>query len=451
MSINRVLAFISTSLPAFRALSYRDFRLYWFGQMASVSGLQMVYLAQGWLIWKLTGSELLLGAVGLCSAIPAVLLTLFGGALADKAELRRLLLLLQSIAALTLFVLATLTITGLVRIWHIFAVAFVFGIIQAFDHPGRQALFPHLVERRELMNAVSLNSTIWPGTKIFGPALAGYIIYKVSEVTHSPLLGAATAFYLASLGFVLFSLFLFLLRVPAYERSRGRDILREIGDGVKFVWEHGTFRFLTGINFLGVFFVVTHVTLMPVFVSEILNGDASMLGSLYAAGGIGSLGGAMIAANLAGFRRRGWLIIGSAAAQAGFVLLFALSPVVFISLLLQLLAGFSHAFFMVCAQSTVQLQVPDSFRGRMMSIWGMNYGVIFPLGQMQMGAVAGFSRAYLSGLLGRYAGAPSTVMLGATVMLVVTSLGFGRFRDLSDQWQEVRSDASLQEVGPPTH
>ena len=109
--------------------------------------------------------------------------------------------------------------------------------------------------------------------------------------------------------------------------------------------------------------------------------------------------------------------MGSAAAQAGFVLHFALSPVVFISLLLQLLAGFSHAFFMVCAQSTVQLQVPDKYRGRMMSIWGMNYGVVFPLGQMQMGAVAGFSRSYLSGPLGRFAGAPSSVMLGATVML----------------------------------
>jgi len=424
---------ISAKVRVFSALRYRDFRLYWFGHLITVSGLQMVILAEGWLIWMLTGSELLLGVVGLSRAVPAVLLVLFGGALADKVELRRFLILVESVAAFALFVLATLTVIGLVQIWHIFAVAFTFGIIQAFDQPARQALFPHLLDRRELMNAVSLNSTIWPGTRIFGPALAGFIIAKVGEATHSPLVGAATAFYLASLGFSFFSLILFLLKVPAFERSKGRNIVREIEDGLIFVWRHKLFTFLIGLNFLSVFLVVAHATLLPVFASDILKGDASTLGTLHAAGGIGSLAGALFAANFGSIRNRGWLIMGGLATQALFVLLFGFSRMITLSLILQLLAGFGHALFMVSAQSTVQSQVPDQFRGRMMAIWGMNYGVMFPLGQIQMGSVASFSRIYLSGLLGRFAGAPFTVILGATIMLVISILGIGRIRELGPQ------------------
>jgi len=426
------LASINSRVKVFSALRYREFRLYWFGQIITVSGLQMVIVAEGWLIW-MWRSEFLLGAVGLSRAIPAVLLTLFGGAVADKVELRRFLIWVESVAAFALFVLATLTFTGLVQIWHIFAVAFTFGIIQAFDHPSRQALFPHLVDRHELMNAVSLNSTIWPGTKIFGPALAGFIIAKVGEATHSPLVGAATAFYLACLGFSFFCLILFLLKVPAFERSRGRNIVREIGDGLIFVWRHRLFTFLIGLNFLSIFLVATHATLLPVFASDILKGDASTLGTLHAASGIGSLAGALFAANFGRVRNRGWLIMGGLATQALFVLLFGFSRMITLSLMLQLLAGFGHALFMVSAQTTVQSQVPDQFRGRVMAIWGMNYGVMFPLGQIQMGSVASFSRFYLSGLLGRFAGAPFTVILGATIMLVVSILGIRRIPELGRQ------------------
>jgi len=415
----------------FSALRYRNFRLYWIGQLVTVSGLQMIILAEGWLLWMLRGSELLLGAVGGIRAVPAVVLSLFGGAVADKVELRRFLIVVESVAGFALFVLATLTVTGIVQIWHIFAVAFTFGIIQAFDQPGRHALFPHLLDRRELMNAVSLNSTIWPGTKIFGPALGGLIIAKLGEATQSPLVGAGAVFYLASLGFVLFSLILFVLNVPAFERSAGRNILLEIGEGLKFVWSHSPFSFLTAMNFLGIFLVSTHSTLLPVFASDILKGDASTLGTLHAASGIGSLVGALVAANLGSFRGRGWLIVGGLATQSLFVMLFGFSRIFTLSLLFQLLAGLSHALFMVSAQSTVQSQVPDHLRGRMMAIWGMNYGVAFPLGQIQMGTMASFSRRYLSSSLGRFAGAPFIVILGSMIMLVVSLLGIGRIRELA--------------------
>ncbi len=425
-----IIASVSARVRVFSALRYRNFRLYWFGQLVTVSGLQMIILAEGWLIWMLRGSEFLLGAVGGIRAVPAVLLSLFGGAVADKVELRRFLILIESVACVALFILATLTVSGLVEIWHIFAVAFTFGIIQAFDQPGRHALFPHLLDRQELMNAVSLNSTIWPATKVFGPALGGYIIAALGGVSDSPLLGAGTVFYIASLGFAFFILVLFVLRIPAFQRSPGRNILSEIGDGLKFAWSQSPFNFLIVINFLGIFLVSTHATLLPVFASEVLKGDASTLGTLHAAGGIGSLVGALIAANLGSFKGIGWLIVGGLVTQALFVILFGFSSILTLSLVLQLLAGLSHALFMVAAQSTVQSQVPDHLRGRMMAIWGMNYGVVFPLGQIQMGATASFSRFYLSSALGRYAGAPFTVILGGMIMLVVSLLGIGKIRNL---------------------
>jgi len=421
---------ISSKLQVFSSLRHRDFRLYWFGHLSAVSGYQIILLVQGWLIWTLTGSEYLLGALGLCNAIPAVLLSLFGGVVADKVDLRRLLIVLQSVTAFTLVTLATLTVAGRLQIWHIFAVVIVFGIVQAFDNPGRQALFPHLIDRRDLMNAVSLNSTIWPGTRIFGPALAGFVIDKVGEVTNSPLVGAAAAIYLASLGFALFGLLMFLVRIPPFERSRDRNVLQDLGDGLKFGLKNSLFTFLTFMNFMNIFFVSSYLTLLPVFASEIFRGEASTLGFLYVAAGIGSLVGALTAASLGHFRRMGWLVIGGAAAQAILLMIFTISGSYIFSMLLLLLAGIGFSLFMVASHSSVQLLVPDEFRGRLMAIWGMNYNVVYPLGQMQMGTVAGLTRTYLSGWLGRLAGAPAAVLLGSTVMLAFTVLGAGSNREI---------------------
>ena len=213
---------------------------------------------------------------------------------------------------------------------------------------------------------------------------------------------------------------MFLVRVPPIKRSKGRNILRDIADGLRFVWNQRLFTFLTGMNFMNVFFVVSHMALFPVFASDIFKGDASTLGVLHAVGGVGSLLGALVAANFGTFRHRGWLIFGGAAAQAMFIALFASARSYGLSLLLLPLAGIGSSIFMVASQSTVQLLVPDELRGRFMAIWGLNYGVLFPLGQMQMGAVAGLSRSNLADLLGGFAGAPTAVLLGASAMLTFT-------------------------------
>ena len=403
-------------------LQYRDFRLYWLGHLTAVSGHQMVILAQGWLAWELTRSEYILGALGLVAAAPAVALTLFGGAAADKVELRRLLMKLQFVTAVVLFTLATLVTTESVQIWHLFAVAFIHGAIQAFDHPARQALFPHLLERSHLMNAVSLNSMIWPGTRIFGPALAGIIIDRVGGFTGAPLSGAGAAFYVASATFLVFGLALVPVKVPDIVRTRPGNVIRTILGGLSFVWTQRLFRSLIALNYLDIFLLASHITLLPVFADIVFRGDGSTLGSLYVVSGIGSMVGALVTANLGYFPKRGWLIILGAGIQAAFLTLFGFASAYTLALFLLFLAGVGLSIFMVSTQTTVQTLVPDEYRGRVMAIWGMNYSVVLPLGQLQMGVLAGLSRDHLSSFLGRLAGAPSAVILSGAVMLAAVAV-----------------------------
>jgi hypothetical protein len=290
---------------------------------------------------------------------------------------------------------------------------------------------------------VSLNSMIWPGTRIFGPALAGIVIDRVGALTGAPLMGAGAAFYMACAGFMAFGLALLPVKMPPIERMKGGNVLRNILGGLSFIWSHKMFRSLIGMNYLDILLLAAHITLLPVFASAIYHGDASMLASLYVVSGLGSLLGALIAANLGYFRKRGWLIIGGASVQAFFLVLFGLSGTYHLSLVLLPLAGIGLSFFMVGTQTTVQTLVPDEFRGRVMAIWGMNYSVVYPLGQLQMGAQAGLSRKYLTAVLGRFAGAPSAVILSAAVMLAYIGFSVVGDRQLRDLTPEGVPDAPL--------
>ena len=396
--------------PWFSALGSRDFRYYWIGSIISISGLQMLWMVQGWLIYELTGSKLLLGFIGLAGALPSIPLTLLGGMVADKVDQRRLLIAVELLRVTILAVLATLCFIQVVQVWHIFAAAFANSAIGAFAGPARMAMFPHLIQRSALTNAVALNAAVHPGTRIFGPAVGGIILAQVFDATSSAMIAAATLYSLTALGHSLNATFLYRVHLPPVQRSRKGTVLQGIWAGLEFMGRNRIFAFLTGMAFCSMVFATASSALYPVFSKDILHAGPSGLGFLYMAMGIGSFSGAIIGGRLSNPQRRSPAIIVGMAVQGIFLFLFAVSSWYPGALLFLALMGIGASVFDVAAQTTLQLLVPDEFRGRVMGVYGMRFHIARPIGELQVGSIA----ALIS--------APFAVALGGGLVLAIALL-----------------------------
>ena len=375
-------------IPWFGALRFGDFRRYWLGYVIVVSGQQMLWVVQAWLIYEITGSKLLLGALGLTQVVPATVLTLFGGVVADKVDQRRLLIAIQLLQMAFLTVLAALALTQVIQVWHILATVFATSAVGAFENPARQALFPHLIQRHAMTSAVALNSTVHPGTRVLGPAIAGVILAQVLGATSSAMLAAGAVFSLTALGYGVYALFLRRVHLPPVRRSSGGNVLHDMREGLRFIWRQRIFSFLIGMTYFTQMFAVSMSILFPVYAKDILEVGPSGLGLLYTGLGIGNLMGAVVAGSVGSRWHRGRLIVGGSAALGTFLVLFSLSGWFPLALLFLALAGIGSSLFNVAVQSTLQLLVPNEFRGRVMGIWGMTHTGIRPLGEMQFAAVA---------------------------------------------------------------
>ena len=358
-------------------------------------------VAQGWLIYELTDSKLFLGYVGLAAGLPAIGLNLFGGVIADKVNQSRLLVTTQTISSLVMFIIATLVLLDIVQVWHVLASAFVIGSIQAFDGPTRQALFPHLIDRNDMMNAVALNSMVWQGTRVIGPAIGGIII--------GTRLSVSPGYYAAFFGFLFMAFMVSTLKIPTLKRANEASVIEDMAQGINFVRGNRIFMFLIGMTFFNSMFGMSYVFLFPVFAKDIFDAGTSGLGFLSASTGIGALLGTTLTAYLGNFQRKGWLILGGATLFGAFLILFGLTSIVFTSLPLAMaiifLAGASTSIYMITVMSTLQSLVPDELRGRVMGIYGMTWSLL-PLGAMQTGAVA------------ELAGASFSVVLNGTVVIL---------------------------------
>ena len=370
--------------PAFR---YPAFRAFWYGMLASVSGFQILRFGQFWLIFQITESPLALGYVGLANGVPAVLLNLFGGVAADKVDQRRLIMVAQSIIAVLVFVLATLTLLDVVKVWHILTMAFLAGAVEAFDQPARRALFPHLIDRKDMMSAVAMNSAIWPGTRIMAPAVAGLIIAWA---------GTATTFYISAAGFLTMAVVVYGLKVPKVASRPSTSTIHDLREGLGFVGKNSMFSYLIGMTFFSSFFGMAYIPLMPLFAVEILKVGAAGQGWLMGLGGVGSLLTTIWFAAKGGNVSRSLLIIGGGMMSGISVVAFALTSVwigsFFLALALMFLVGVFNTMQNTALQASMQMLVPDHIRGRVMGIYGMTYN-IRPLGGMQAGALAGLITA----------------------------------------------------------
>jgi MFS family permease len=379
------LSRLRLSLPP--ALHYPAYRAFWLGLLASVSGFQMLRFGQFWLIYQLTGSPLALGSLGLANGVPAICLNLFGGVFADKFDQRRLIATTQSITASLIFLLATLTLLDAVQVWHVLVIAFFAGAVEAFDQPARQSLYPHLIDRRVMLSAAAMNSCIWQGTRIVAPAVAGFIIAWA---------GTAATFYLAGLGFVIMASVMYGIRVPRMTRGARGSAAHDILEGLTFIRQNSIFSFLIAMAFFNSFFGLAYITLMPVLAVDILHVGATGQGLLMGAGGVGSLLTTLWLGSRSNSGSEGWRIIGGGVMSglsiatlgltSAFVGSFALA------LALMFVIGICNITYATSIQSSLQVLVPDSMRGRVMGFYGMTYNIM-PLGGMLVGALAGLITA----------------------------------------------------------
>jgi MFS family permease len=364
----------------FAALRHRNFQLYFGGQLISNAGTWMQIIAQGWLVYQLSHSDLTLGIVGFASAIPTLVITPWGGVIVDRVPKRTLLILTQSGAMLLAFILAALAFTNVVKEWHIILLAAGLGVVNSFDAPARQAFVVDMVGREDLPNAIALNSMMFNSARIIGPAVGGVLL---------AIIGPAWCFTINGISFFAVILGLWAMQLPSIKSKRhSGSPWKQLISGIRYVTGQPE---LSGLLLLSLFFSVfgiSYSTILPAFVEQMLKQDAAGYGWVNAATGVGAVSGAFLIANQHGPRWRGtWLL----AASLGFPIvltLFSFTSYFPLSLLfaLGLGVGFMVEFTMI--NTLLQTRVDDQLRGRVMGLYTLTFFGFAPFGNLAVGALS---------------------------------------------------------------
>ena len=384
-------------------MRYGHFRYYWLGMLAGVTGHQMLLsFTLGWLMFELTGEERDLAFLGIAVAVPALLLNMVGGVLADRLEPKFMVAVAQSTSATVVVLLAMLVLTGRVEPWHLLVSAVVIGAAQAFDQPSRASVFPRLVEREHIVNAVAMSELVWNGVRILGPTLAGIIIVHWS---------IATSLFFSAATFYLLAAVMSMLRLRARPPARGQ-VLLQVYEGLRYVAENRIFLLLMLLTFCNSLFGMSYIHLMPSFAKEVLGVGADKVGLLLGASGVGAILGTVIIANIRNHHPKGLIIVGAAILYGSTLALFSLAAwrgLYEVTMALLFVVGMANSIYLVGGMSTIQQRVPDRLRGRIMGLYAMTWS-LGPLGMAQAGFVA------------QYFGAPIAVAGGAVVIIVVALL-----------------------------
>lgn len=363
----------------FRSLRYRNFRLYYLGQLVSLNGTWMQSVAQSWLVYQLTGSGTMLGLVGAFTLVPSLVFGFFGGWLADHFARRRLLMIAQALAMLQALVLGILTITGIVQPWHILVLAFLLGLVQAMEIPVRHSFISQLVPREDLPNAIALNSSMFHTARFFGPALAGVLVAWIGE---------GPVFLLNATSFVAVLVSLFYVRLPVASSAGPASSAPGVWSGLHFVRDHRLVRRLltlvASVSLLGSSMAV----LMPIFVVKVYNQGPGTLGLLMGMLGAGSLTGALLLANRRDYRLLERRIAVAALLVALGLILFGLNRWHSAALILLYLIGFCATTVFSSSNALIQLSAPDAIRGRVMALFSVALQGMISIGQLSMGTTA---------------------------------------------------------------
>ncbi len=372
------------------ALQRPAYRRYWLGSFASVGATQLQVMAQGWLVFQLSGSALMLGYLGAAAALPAIVMTLFGGVLADRVNKRRLLMVTSLIVATLLLATGVLDFSGYARAWHVILIAALISFVSGFDWPARQAMFPLLIERQDMMSAVALNSIIWQSCRMVMPAMGGIILaYSDTWVV----------FMLCAAGFLTMFFVMSGLNIQTPARQLANSTFQHMAEGLTFIMTHRIFLVLISLSYAGMFLVSSYMQLMPAF-SELLDAGETGYGYLISITGVGSVIGTLIVGSLQGSRRLGFIILGAALMSGLTIHVFSVTVSGFfaesLTYPLSMLAVFTIALFssvfMITSMTVLQLQVPDNLRGRVMGFHGITYSLM-PLGGLLTGFIATLTSA----------------------------------------------------------
>lgn len=389
---------------AVRALRHRNFQLFFAGQLISLVGTWMQTVAQSWLVYRMTGSTLLLGTVGFASQIPVFLIAPIGGTVADRANRHRVVIATQAASMVLAFILAVLTLTHHIQVWQIMVLAAGLGIVNAFDIPTRQAFLMDMVGREDLMNAIALNSSMFNGARIIGPAVAGILVAWVGE---------GWCFFANAVSYIAVIAGLLKMKIehPVNLANLGSPI-EHILEGFRFVANAMPLRAILLLLGLVSLVGMPYSVLMPVFASQILHGGARELGWLMGATGVGALLGALSLAARVGVKGLGKLIALCAGGFGGSLIFFAFSKIFWLSMVLLLPVGFTMMVQMAASNTLLQSMVPNQMRGRVIALYSMMFMGMAPFG------------AFFAGALAHRIGAPWTVAIGG-VACIGGAIAFG--------------------------
>jgi MFS family permease len=384
-----------------RALLHRNYRLFFGGQSVSLIGTWITRVATSWLVYRLTGSEFLLGLVGFCGQIPTLLLAPLAGVLVDRWPRHGILLWTQALSMVQSFLLAALTFSGSIGVWHVLVLQVFQGIINAFDTPARQAFVVEMVENRsDLPNAIALNSSMVNGTRVLGPSIGGAIIAAVGEAWCFAIDGVSYLFVIGSL------LAMRLRQSSEPPHVPGTDLLAELRTGFQFVFSSVPIR--TALTLLAIVSTMgmPYTVLMPVIAAGVLHGGPSMLGLLMTATGVGALGGTLYLASRASVIGLGRTIVVATLLLGASLIAFAASRTFWLSVVLLPFVGAGAMVQMAATNTILQTIVEDRFRGRVMAFYTMAFLGTAPIGSL------------FAGVLADRIGAPGTIAIGGAACLM---------------------------------
>jgi len=406
------------------ALQSPKYRRFWLGSIASTGATQLYFVGMGWLVFKLTGSALYLGLLGVAMAVPTILATLAGGLVADHGNRGRILLITSILAGLALGILTILDLGQWVTVWQVLLLAALLGLISGFDLPARVSFFPALIEPHQMMSAVALNSILWQGTRMVLPAVGGVLI---------ALADTWIIFALCTVGFAVMVKILLGLQTPG-GRLRGSAKDGGLGAAWRFIRQEKLFAVLIAMTWISMFFGTSYVQIMPVF-AQILNTGEEGYGLLLSATGVGSVLGTILVGRLQSSPNLGRGMMGGSVLFALSLALFALvtglaadRPFAFaMACGCAMLSAIGGSFFLISSMTVMQLAVPDALRGRVMGIHSITFSLI-ALGGLVLGPLA------------ELVSAPVAVLVGVGVVLMSIagfSIAFRRLWRLNGQDQKL--------------